>query len=140
MKSLPLMMASLIAVAALPTFAQNAQPASDGHLSYSGNFLTVRDGDHHLTLNTDGHQRVFVTSIWPDGWMGLHGSDQIERINGQPVRWVGQLVGQLESQRPESVVLTVYHHDIDMRVYEKRELQFAEADYIRLRPPLAKVD
>ncbi|MDR3444478.1 MULTISPECIES: PDZ domain-containing protein [unclassified Dyella] len=134
MKSLPLMMASLVAMVALPAFAQTAQLAPDSHVNYSGNFLIVKDGRHQLTLTTDGRQRVFVASVWPDGWMGLHGSDQIERINGQPIRWVGQLVGQLQNQRPESVVLTVYHHDIDMRIYEKRELTLAQADYGRLIP------
>jgi len=140
MKSLPLLMVSLMAVGAAPAFAQNAPPATDSHRVYSGNFLTVKDGNHHLSLTTDGRQRVFVASVWPDGWMGLHGSDQIERINGQPIRWVGQLVGQLEEQRADPVVLTVYHHDIDMRIYEKLEVPLAQVDIDRLLPPAGKLD
>lgn len=138
MKCLPLMLASLMALAAMPAFAQNGSQAPGVYRSDSGNFLTVKDGNHRLVLTTDGRQRVFVTSVWPDGWMGLHDSDQIERLNNQPIRWVGQLVEQLQNQRPDAVVLTVYHHDIDMRVYEKRELQLAQADYAKLLPPVAK--
>ncbi|PXV57325.1 hypothetical protein SAMN04487785_107140 [Dyella jiangningensis] len=139
MKSLSLLMSGLVAMAALPALAQTAEPGPDGHLTYSGNFLTVKDGTRQLKLTTDGHQRVFVDSVTPQGWMGLHSTDQIERINGQPIRWVGQLVDQLQKQQPEPVVLTVYHHDIDMRVYEKRELTLAQADYARLIP-IAKAD
>lgn len=132
-----LKLASIAAMAlmmAAPAFSvDNSQP-EDGSLSYSGNFLTWKDADHRITLTTDGNQRVFVQSVRPDGWMGLHSSDQIERIDGQPVRWVGQLVAQLKSRDPGPVVLTVYHHDIDMRIYERRDLRFTKVDYAKFVP------
>lgn len=135
MKNLTL--ASLVAMAlvmAAPAFSvDNSRPA-DGSLNYAGNFLTWKDAGHRITLSTDGRQRVFVYAIWPDGWMGLHSGDQIEKINGQPVRWVGQLVTQLKRHDPTPVVLTVYHHDIDMRIYERRDLQFTKVDYARFIP------
>lgn len=134
MKRLPLVLtASLLAAVACPAFSGDSQPVQDGNLTYSGNFLTLKEGRNHVQLTTDGRQRVFVASVWPDGWMGLHGSDQIERVDGQPIRWVGQLVSQLRDQTGP-VTLTVYHHDIDMRVYEKREVQLARADYAKLIP------
>jgi hypothetical protein len=134
MKCLPLVLtASLLAAATCPAFSGDSSPAQDGYLTYSGNFLTLKEGKHYVRLTTDGRQRVFVSSIWPDGWMGLHGSDQIERVDGQPVRWVGQFVSQLREQAGP-VTLTVYHHDIDMRVYEKREVQLARADYAKFIP------
>ena len=117
-----------------PVFAAEDAQAKDGHLSYSGTFLTWRDADHHLKLTTDGRQRIFVSSIWPGGWMGLQSSDQIERIDGQPLRWVGQLVDQLKARSGAPVVLTVYHHDIDLRVYEKREIRLTAAEYAKLIP------
>lgn len=134
MKCLPLVfIASLLTAAACPVFSADSQPSPNGYLSYSGNFLTLKDGQRYVRLTTDGHQRVFVSSVWPDGWMGLHSSDQIERVDGQPVRWVGQFVDELRDQSGP-VTLTVYHHDIDMRVYEKRELQLARADYAKFVP------
>lgn len=132
-----LTLASLMAVAlvmAAPAFSvDNSQP-QNGSLSYSGNFLTWKDAGHRITLATDGNQRVWVYAIWPDGWLGLHSSDQIERIDGKPLRWVGQLAAQLKSRDPKPVVLTVYHHDIDMRIYERRDLQFAKGDYAKFIP------
>jgi hypothetical protein len=135
MKALNLALAAVVSFAMVaPAFsAGNPQP-QNGSLAYSGNFLTFKDANHRITLTTDGRQRVFVASVWPDGWMGLHSSDQIERIDGQPVRWVGQLVEQLKNRSPTPVVLTVYHHDIDMRVYEQRDLQFAYVDYAKFVP------
>lgn len=135
MKTLTLVGAAAMAcAAAMPAFSEDAPAAQGGSLSYSGNFLTWKEAGHSITLTTDGHQRVFVTEVRPEGWMGLHRSDQIERIDGQPVRWVGQLVAQLKDRAPDTVVLTVYHHDIDMRIYERRDLRFAKADYAKFVP------
>lgn len=135
MKALNLALVAAMSFAtAMPAFSDGNPQPQNGSLAYSGNFLTWKDASHRITLTTDGRQRVFVTAVWPDGWMGLHSSDQIERIDGQPVRWVGQLVEQLKSHAPTPVVLTVYHHDIDMRIYEKRDLQFANVDYAKFVP------
>ena len=135
MKNLTLASFAVLAfVMAAPAFSVDSSQPQNGHLTYSGTFLTWKDANHRITLSTDGSQRVWVYAIWPDGWMGLHSSDQIERINGQPVRWVGQLVEQLKKHDPTPVVLTVYHHDIDMRIYKRRELQFTKADYARFVP------
>ncbi len=135
MKALNLALVAAMSFAtAMPAFSDgNPQPQS-GTLTYSGNFLTWKDANHRITLTTDGLQRVFVTSVSPDGWMGLRNSDQIERIDGQPVRWVGQLVEQFDKRTPSSVVLTVNHHNIDMRVYERRDIQFAYGDYAKFVP------
>jgi C-terminal processing protease CtpA/Prc len=135
MKNLTL--ASLTAVAlviAAPAFSVDNSRPQNGSLNYSGNFLTWKDAGHRITLATDGRQVVSVYAIWPDGWMGLHSSDQIARIDGQPVRWVGQLVARLKSRDPRPVVLTVYHRDIDMRINERRDLQFTKADYAKFIP------
>ena len=135
MKTLTLAWAAVAACAmATPAFSDGVPAPQNGSLSYSGNFLTWKEAGHRITLTTDGHQRVFVTEVRPEGWMGLHRSDQIERIDGQPVRWVGQLVAQLKDRAPDTVVLTVYHHDIDMRIYERRDIQFARADYAKFVP------
>ena len=135
MKALTLALVAAVSFAtAMPAFSNDSSPSQNGSLAYSGNFLTWKDAGHSITLTTDGRQRVFVAAVWPDGWMGLHSSDQIERVDGQPVRWVGQLVEQLKNRAPSRVVLTVYHHDIDMRVYERRDLQFADVDYAKFVP------
>lgn len=128
------LVASTALAMAMPAFSADGPQPGDGNLSYSGNFLIWKDASHRIVLTTDGFQRVFVSQIWPDGWMGLHSSDQIERIDGQPVRWVGQLVEQMKSHAPTPVVLTVNHHDIDMRIYQRRDLQFAQVDYARFVP------
>lgn len=135
MKSLTLASFAVLAfVMAAPAFSVDSSQPQNGHLTYSGTFLTWKDANHRITLATDGRQQVSVYSIWPEGWMGLHNSDQIERIDGQPVRWVGQLVTRLKSSDSRPVVLTVNHHDIDMRIYERRNLLFTKADYARFVP------
>jgi hypothetical protein len=128
------LVASTALAMAMPAFSDDGPLGQDGTLSYSGNFLVWKDAGHRIVLTTDAFQRVFVSQVRPDGWMGLHSTDQIERIDGQPVRWVGQLVGQMKSHAPSPVVLTVNHHDIDMRIYQRRDLQFARVDYAKFIP------